>query len=56
MPDPCEIRSKELDPAVNEDFLLFQIEHLDNIIALLFSVFTTFGLIFLVFFYMINNK
>ena len=42
------MRSKELGSAVNVDFLLLQIEHLDHIIFLLFLVFITFGLIFLV--------
>ena len=39
IPDPCER---------NVDFLLLQIEHLDNIIFLLFLIFITFGPIFLV--------
>ena len=39
MPDPSE---------TNVDFLLLQIEHLDNIIFLLFLVFITFESIFFV--------
>ena len=41
---------------INFDFLLPHIAHFDNIIVLQLLVFETFGFVFSVFFYTLNNK